>query len=123
MNLAIDPVSPEPLYRQLYAQISAAVLSGTLQGGETLPPIRSVAAELRISVISVKRAWEELDRDGFIHSAVGRGSFVAQLSDEERRAKRRVVCEALLRPALERCRALGAGAAELEALLQDLLEG
>ena len=119
MKLHINTASETPIYRQLTDQLTAAILSGELQGGEALPPIRTVAAELRISVIGVRRAWEELDREGYISSEVGRGSFVCPLSEEERQRRCKEQLHAALAPALVRCRELGL---EREALLSLLSE-
>ena len=71
MKLTVTNTSPLPLYRQMYDQLAAQILRGDVAPGEVLPPIRTVAQELSVSLISVRRAWEELDRDGFIHTAVG----------------------------------------------------
>ena len=121
MNLSVSDASPAPLYRQIFEQLSAAILRGELHGGEPLPPIRTVAAELRVSVISVKRAWEELDREGLIVAAVGRGSFVAALSPQTLREKRRALLLDRLGGALDYARGLGADNAEIEEALRQLL--
>ena len=119
MKLHINTASETPIYRQLTEQLTAAILSGDLRSGEALPPIRTVAAELKISVIGVRRAWEELDREGYISSEVGRGSFVCDLSEEERESRSREQLREALQPALDRCKALGL---EKEALLTVLAE-
>ena len=121
MNLAVTDASSLPLYRQIYDQIAAAIVRGEIAGGDVLPPIRTVAAELRISVISVKRAWEELERDGFIVTAVGRGTFAAALTESQRRGKRRILMEDKLAPGLAFCRMLGAEASELRQLIDHYL--
>lgn len=77
MNIHISNSSGVPIYEQLGAQIKEAVLSGELKEGDMLPSMRLIAKELRISVITTKRAYEELERDGYIYSLVGKGSFVA----------------------------------------------
>ena len=82
MKLTVTNTSPLPLYRQMYDQLAAQILRGDVAPGEVLPPIRTVAQELSVSLISVRRAWEELERDGFIHTAVGRGTFAAALGEE-----------------------------------------
>jgi len=83
MNIIISGALGKPIYRQIFEQVSAQIIRGELKPGELLPPIRTVAKELRISVITVKKAWEELERLGFIYSMVGRGCFVAGLSARE----------------------------------------
>lgn len=88
ITVTISPRSEKPIYRQLYDQISAQIVRGELQKDFALPPIRSIAKELRISVITVKKAWEMLERDGLIYSVVGRGCFVEDLNTKELADKR-----------------------------------
>ncbi len=88
MNVTVSPRSEKPIYQQLYEQISAQILRGELASEFPLPPIRTMAKELRISVITVKKAWEMLEREGFIYSIVGRGCFVEDLSAAARTDKR-----------------------------------
>lgn len=83
MNIAISNTSEKPIYQQLFEQISAQILKGELESGYILPPIRQAAHELRVSVITVKKAWEELERRGLIHTVTGKGCFVAEFSPEE----------------------------------------
>lgn len=77
MDILISNASGRPIYEQITSQIKAMILSGTLREGEALPSMRLLAKELRISVITTKRAYEDLERDGFIETVTGRGSFVA----------------------------------------------
>ncbi len=77
MDIIISNTSGKPIYEQITSQIKAMILNGTLQEGEALPSMRLLAKELRISVITTKRAYEDLERDGFIETVTGRGSFVA----------------------------------------------
>ncbi len=77
MNIHIRNSDERPIYEQIGSQIKAKILSGELAQGDALPSMRLLAKELRISVITTKRAYEELERDGFIASVVGKGSFVA----------------------------------------------
>lgn len=83
INIIISNTSGKPIYQQVFDQLSAQILRSQLPSGEMLPPIRTVAKELRISVITVKKAWEDLERSGFIYSMVGRGCFVADLTPHE----------------------------------------
>lgn len=82
MNIIISNASGRPFYEQIYAQIRAAILSGETAPGELLPSIRALARDLRVSVITTKRAYDELERDGFINTVAGRGCFVAERSAE-----------------------------------------
>lgn len=77
MNIHISNTSGQPIYDQISKQIRSQILSGELPEGELLPSMRTLAKELRISVITTKRAYEELERDGFIATVTGKGSFVA----------------------------------------------
>lgn len=77
MNIFIDNKSGDPIYDQIYSQIKAQIIGGDLQEDESLPSIRSLAKDLRISVITTKRAYEELEKEGFIYTVAGKGSFVA----------------------------------------------
>lgn len=77
MNISISNSSGKPIYSQISEQIKSAIISGALEEDEMLPSIRLLAKELRISVITTKRAYEDLERDGFIISVPGKGSFVA----------------------------------------------
>ncbi|MCH5315228.1 MAG: GntR family transcriptional regulator [Eubacterium sp.] len=82
MNILIDNKSGKPIYEQIYEQIKAQIINSTLSEDEALPSIRNLAKDLRISVITTKRAYEELERDGFIYTVAGKGCFVAQKNVE-----------------------------------------
>ena len=77
MDIIVSNMDSTPIYEQITRQIKAKILGGELQPGEALPSMRLLAKELRISVITTKRAYEELEREGLITSQTGRGSFVA----------------------------------------------
>ena len=77
MKLIISNSSGQPIYEQIVSQIKALIIAGELKEGDALPSMRLLAKELRISVITTKRAYEELEREGFLVSMTGKGSFVA----------------------------------------------
>ena len=77
MNLFIDNKSGRPIYEQIYTQIKSQIISGTLAEDDPLPSIRNLAKDLRISVITTKRAYDELEKDGFIYTVAAKGCFVA----------------------------------------------
>lgn len=77
LDIIISNTSDQPIYEQICRQIKDLILSGKLKEGDMLPSMRFLAKELRISVITTKRAYEELERDGFITTMTGKGSFVA----------------------------------------------
>lgn len=82
MNIIISNSSNKPIYEQITDQIKNLILSGELNSKDALPSMRLLAKELRISVITTKRAYEELEREGYIETVTGRGSFVADKNPE-----------------------------------------
>ena len=82
MNIIISNKDDRPIYEQIVSQFKEMIISGKLKEGEALPSIRTLAKDLRISVITTKRAYEELERDGFIETVAGKGSFVAEQNTE-----------------------------------------
>lgn len=78
LDIIIRNTGEQPIYDQIYAQIKSHIISGKLKEGDGLPSIRGLAKDLRISVITTKRAYEELEREGFIYTVTGKGSFVAK---------------------------------------------
>ena len=82
MELIISNAGDTPIYQQITDQIKGQILTGKLQAGDALPSMRLLAKELRISVITTKRAYEELEREGYITSVPGKGSFAAEINRE-----------------------------------------
>ena len=82
MELIIRNTTNQPIYDQIYSQIKAQIIAGKLSPGEALPSIRALAKDLRISVITTKRAYDELEADGFLYTVAGKGCFVAQKNME-----------------------------------------
>ena len=82
MDIILTNAGGQPIYDQIVSQIKAQILSGKLKEGDALPSLRALAKDLRISVITTKRAYEELEREGFIVSLTGKGSFVAGANTE-----------------------------------------
>ena len=82
MQLMIRNNTAAPIYQQIYQQIKEQIINGTLEEDTMLPSIRSLAKELRISIITTKRAYEELERDGFVYTIAGKGVFVARKNTE-----------------------------------------
>lgn len=107
MDIIILGTSDKPIYQQLFEQISAQIIKGQLKEGHCLPPIRTVARELQISVITVKKAWEELERAGFIVTMLGKGCFVARLTAEDRSGKRTGMALDKLKKDIKYYKALG----------------
>ena len=77
MDIILTNAASQPIYDQIVSQVKAQILSGKLKEGDALPSLRALAKDLRISVITTKRAYEELEREGFLYTLTGKGSFVA----------------------------------------------
>ena len=122
MDIIISNSSGQPIYEQISRQVKGAIATGRLRPGEPLPSIRALARDLRISVITTKRAYEELEREGFICTVAGKGSFVAQQNLELARESSLREIEAHLQAAVELSRQAGLTMTELEDILHVLSE-
>ena len=122
MNIVIRNTGDMPIYEQIVVQIKQAIVAGELTEGEALPSMRLMAKELRISLITTKRAYEELEREGFIVTMTGRGSFVAAKNLDILREEQRRRLEAHLADAVDAARAAGVDADELCALIRILYQ-
>ncbi len=123
MDIKISNAGGVPIYEQIVSQIKAKVISGELQEGDALPSMRLLAKELRISVITTKRAYEELEREGFIVSMTGRGSFVAGKDLEFVREEHLRQIEELMGRIVELASACDIGMDELSEMLRLSFEG
>ena len=122
MEIYISNTGDKPIYLQITDQIKARILSGELQAGEALPSIRLLARELRISVITTKRAYEDLERDGFLENVPGKGCFVAAQNTDILREESLRQTEAALQQAVELARRGGITRQEVEEMLELLWE-
>ena len=122
MDIILSNMDSTPIYEQITRQIKAKILSGELKHGEALPSMRLLAKELRISVITTKRAYEELEREGLITSQTGRGSFVAEVSGQRLREEQLRTVEEHLTNAIRAARLAGLTADELAELARTLFE-
>ncbi|HIX46838.1 MAG TPA: GntR family transcriptional regulator [Candidatus Borkfalkia faecigallinarum] len=123
MNVIVSNASDRPIYEQIYLQLKGAILRGELREGDALPSIRALAKDLRISVITTKRAFDDLERDGFIYTVQGKGSFVAAKNGELLREEQLKQIEQKLTEALALARQGGISDAELAEMFQVLLQG
>lgn len=123
MNVIINNSAGIPIYEQIVAQIKNQIMSGQLSEGEMLPSMRVLAKELRISVITTKRAYEELEREGFIVSVTGKGSFVASQNMEIIREQKYREIESYLQKAAETAKTSGLLLDELQEMLKIMYEG
>jgi GntR family transcriptional regulator len=122
MEIVISNSSDKPIYEQIASQIRAAIMTGELATGEQLPSIRSLATQLRISAITTKRAYQDLEAQGFIHTVPGKGCFVAGDNLELLREERLRMVEASLAKAVADARTAGITAQELREMLDLQLE-
>lgn len=123
MNVIVSNASDRPIYEQIYTQIKGAILRGECREGDPLPSIRALAKELRISVITTKRAFDDLERDGFIYSVQGKGSFVAVKNRELLRDEYLRQAEGKLSEAISLARSGGVTDEELSEMFSYLLKG
>ena len=123
MDIIISNASGKPIYEQITAQIKEQIMSGELQEGEPLPSMRTLAQQLRISIITTKRAYEELERDGFIESFTGKGSFVATQNKELFREESLKQIERNLMQAVEKAKQTNISFEELSDIMKVLYEG
>lgn len=122
MNIIISNSGDKPIYEQIIGQIKNMVMNGTLKEGDSLPSMRTLAKELRISVITTKRAYEELEREGFITTIVGKGSFVRAADTELLREERLRQLEELLAKAVSLAEQSGITRQELQEILELLYQ-
>ena len=118
MDIVISNISGDPIYQQIFEQISAQILNGVLPSDTCLPPIRTVAKELRISVITVKRAWEELEHAGLIYTMAGKGCFVSALQPNTLDEKRSQLAGEKLAKDMEYYKTLGLSLEEIVAMIK-----
>ena len=123
MDIIISNSSGDPIYEQIYSQIKASIMNGILKEGDALPSMRVLAQQLRISVITTKRAYEELERDGFIESYTGRGSFIKKQNAEFLREEILKQTENLLDEACSKAKQCGITLDELREMLEIIYEG
>lgn len=122
MELIISNASSKPIYEQITGQIKAMILSGELAEGEQLPSIRALANSLRVSAITTKRAYADLEADGFIETVQGKGSFVAGGNAELIREEQLRQVEELMGQAVDAGRAMGLSKTELTEMFALQLE-
>ena len=115
MDIIISNANNQPIYEQIYIQIKTLIVSGKLKEEEQLPSIRNLAKDLRISVITTKRAYDELEKDGYIYSIAGKGSYVAKKNTE-------IIREAHLKEIEEYIRKINQLAAECNLQTNDIIE-
>lgn len=122
MNIIISNSSEKPIYEQITDQIKNQIFNGELKEEDALPSIRNLAKELRISVITTKRAYEELEREGFIQTVAGKGSYVAGQNKELLKEKRMKLIEEKLKEVIEESKLMDLSLDSLKEILDILYE-
>ncbi len=122
MNIIISNSSDKPIYEQITIQIKTMVMNGKLKEGDPLPSMRTLAKELRISVITTKRAYEDLEKDGFITTVVGKGSFVKAADTRLVREEKLKEIEELLARAVSVAQQSGITRQEIEEMIEILYQ-
>ena len=123
MDIIISNSSGKPIYEQITTQIKNKIITGERRPGDALPSMRVLAKELRISVITTKRAYADLEQDGFIETAPGKGSFVAQKNTEFIREENYRQIQDLLEQAIDLSKSCGLTLSELTELITLLYKG
>jgi GntR family transcriptional regulator len=122
VKILISNSSSDPIYEQIKSEITRQIVTGDLSHGEALPSIRKLARDLQISVITTKRAYDDLEKEGLISSVAGKGTFISAKNRELLKEKKLKLIESKLREAVEAAKRHGVKKRELERMLALLLE-
>lgn len=122
MNLIINHTSMEPIYEQIIVQIKAGIINGTLVSGEALPSVRALSRDLKISALTVKKAYDSLESEGMVVTVHGKGSFIAATNQELLMEERRRELEKELEAAVRKARIGGLTAQEICETFQIIME-
>ena len=122
MRIIISNLSNEPIYEQIRAQVEGLIIKGELKEGEPLPSIRGLAKDLQISVITTKRAYDELEKEGFIETVAGKGSYVGPQNTELIKEQKIKIIEEKLNEIVEESKLLGFTYDDINQMLEILFE-
>lgn len=123
MKITILPQGTLAIYEQIVNQLKNAIVTGELKAGEALPSIRVLAAELSVSVITTKRAYEELEKEGLIRSVAGKGFYVCEYNTDYLREKQLMMLEKRLGEVIYEAKQAGLGCDELTEMVETLYKG
>jgi GntR family transcriptional regulator len=122
VKILISNTSSDPIYEQIKSEIKRQIVTGELSDGEALPSIRKLALDLQISVITTKRAYDDLEKEGLISSVAGKGTFILAKNKDLLKEKKLKLIESKLAEAVEAAKMLGIKGKELERMLSLLLK-
>lgn len=123
MNIVVSFFSEEPIYEQILNQIKELILTRKLKSSEQLPSIRQLAKDLKVSVTTVKRAYEELEKEGIIATLHGRGCYITDVNIEEIKKKNLATSTERLKDLVKFCTSCGISRNELKEILDNIYEG
>lgn len=122
MHFVISGQSTLAIYEQIIQQVKTAIVSGDLKPGDMLPSIRSLAKELQISVITTKRAYEELEKEGLVFSVLGKGFYVCEQNTDLLREKKLAMAEVHMMDSIRECKEAGMGRDDILEMVTVLLD-
>ena len=123
MKIVIKPQGTMAIYEQIVSQIKNAIVTGELKANEALPSIRMLAKDLQVSVITTKRGYEELEKEGLIRSVAGKGFYVCEYNQDYLKEKQFMMLEKRLSEVIEECKNAGLSREEIMEMIQALLVG
>lgn len=121
MNIVISPSSDYPIYRQIEESIKIEILNHKLEMNTLLPSIRQLACELNVSVITVKKAYEELEHDGFIYSFPGKGFYVSEMNEKQIDIIKKKIASNILQKQIEYLKSLGVDKDDILSIIKENL--
>lgn len=121
MKIIIKPQGTLAIYEQIVNQLKNAIATGELKAGEALPSIRALASDLQVSVITTKRSYEELEKEGLIRSVAGKGFYVCEYNKDYLKEKQWMMLEKRLSEVIEECKSAGLSKEEIVEMVQALL--
>lgn len=122
LNIVISNTSEKPLYEQIKEQIKSAILKGDLKNGELLPSIRNFSTDLKVSILTIRRVYDELEKDGFVSSQAGKGTFVLAGNKDLIEDTKRVIIEEKMIEMVNLSRSLGISLQDLHDMLDIVYE-
>ena len=122
MQFVVSGQSTLPIYEQIIGQVKTAIVSGEIKQGDMLPSIRSLAKDLQISVITTKRAYEELEKEGLIYSVSGKGFYVCEQNTDLLREKKLAMAERHMLDCIKECREAGMEREDIMEMVEVLLD-
>ena len=119
-NYYLSNTSDIPIYQQLYNQIVGQILSHELESNQLLPSIRTMAKELRVSVITIKKTWEELEKNGYIYTIASKGSYVSENTKKDIQKKKDDTIRSLLKETIEKSKELNISKEEIIKIVEEM---